>query len=235
MPYCVNCGVELCAGAKRCPLCEVEVVLPDALRTPANGRGLPQKRDVVASAFDRSLWIRVVSVLMIIPALLSVVFNAVFPAELTWWPYVVASLGAVWVWCVSPFLYRRNIVPLWIATDAIALLGLLLVVDALSPNPGWFLPLALPITLCLALLTLLIVTLVWKRMLRGLNIIAATLVAMGLLFMVVEVVVDLYLKGTLRLQWSLLVMVICTPLALIAVMLQRRRGIVEGMKFWFRV
>jgi hypothetical protein len=235
MPYCVNCGIELSASAKQCPLCAIEVVLPPALRGPVTSNGFPQKRDIPESAFDRSLWIRVVSVLMVIPALLSVVFNAVFPAELTWWPYVVAGLGTVWVWCISPFLYRRNIVPLWIATDAVALLGLLLVVDALSPKSGWFLPLAMPITLCLACLALLIVTLVWRKVLRGLRLVAATLIAIGILCTAVEVAVDLYISGVLRLQWSLLVLVICIPLALIVIMLQRRRGIVEGMKFWFRV
>ncbi|MBN1247910.1 MAG: hypothetical protein JXC32_09650 [Anaerolineae bacterium] len=235
MPYCVRCGVELSANAKRCPLCNTEVILPPDLQASAPPTLPPQQRDIVAGAFDRNLWIQVVSALMAIPALLSVVINAAFGEGLTWSLYVVATLGAAWIWCVSPFLYRRNIVPLWIAIDEVALLGLLYVVDALPPETNWFVPLAVPITLCLAILTLIIVTLARRRVLRELHIVAAALVALSVLCLVVEAAVDRYLTGEIKLQWSLLVVATGAPLAVVAAMLQRRRAIVEGMKFWFRM
>jgi hypothetical protein len=194
----VNCGVELNSSAKRCPLCDVEVVLPAALLEPATGSSLPQQRDTVASAFDKKLWIQVVSVLMAIPALMCVVINAVFGKGITWSLYVVASLGTAWVWCVSPFLYR-------------------------------------PITLCLDGLLLLVVVLTRGGVLRELHVVAAALMAFGVFCMVVEGAVDLYVTNALTLQWSLLVLVSCSSLALIATLLQRRRGIVEGMKFWLRM
>jgi hypothetical protein len=234
MPYCVACGVELNSRAKQCPLCNIEVVLPAALLEPNDECKLPQQRHVEESAFDKSLWIKVVSILMAIPVLLSLVIDAVIGDGLSWSPYVIASLGAAWVWCVSPFLYRRNIVALWIAIDAVALLGLLYLTDFLSPFSGWFLPVAVPITLSLTGLVLLIVELVRRRILQELNVVAAMLVAVGVLCIVVESAVDLYLT-TFKLQWSLLVLVSCTPLALVATMLQRRRPFVEGMKFWLRL
>jgi hypothetical protein len=234
MPYCVACGVELNCRAKQCPLCSVEVILPAALLEPNVENSLPQQRDVADSAFDKNLWIQVVSVLMAIPALLSVVIDAAFGHGLTWSIYVVAALGAAWVWCVSPFLYRRNIVALWIAIDALALVGLLYLTDFLSAFSGWFLPVAVPITLSVTGLTLLIIELARRKLLRELHIVAAILIAVGVLCMIVEAAVDLYFT-TFRLQWSLLVVASCTPLALIAGMLQRRRAVVEGMKFWLRM
>lgn len=234
MPYCVNCGVELKAGAKRCPLCDVEVILPPELMEEA-ADDIPQQRHIIAGDFDKGLWIQVVSALMFIPALVSIVVNAAFGEGLTWSLYVVASLAAVWVWCVSPFLYHRNIVPLWIATDAVALLGLLYVINALPPDSNWFLPLALPITLSLTVIILLLAELRRRRVLRELHAVAATLLAFGAFCMVVEGAVDHYLTGVLHLQWSLLVMASCAPLALVASILQRRRAVVEGMKFWFRM
>ncbi len=235
MPYCVSCGVELNISAKRCPLCDVEVVLPAALLAPATGSSLPQQRDTVASAFDKKLWIQAVSVLMAIPALMCVAINAVSGEGITWSLYVVASLGTAWVWCVSPFLCRRNIAPLWIAIDATAFLGLLYVIDHLWPSAGWFLPLALPITLCLDGLLLLVVVLARRGVLRELHIVAAALMAFGVFCMAIEAAVDLYVTNTLTLQWSLLALVSCSSLALIATLLQRHRGIVEGMKFWLRM
>ena len=235
MPYCVNCGVELTNGAKRCPLCGVRVVLPPSLRSNAARVPRPQQQDIAEGTFRKSLWIHVVSVLMAIPALICVVINAAFGEGLTWSLYVVAGLGTVWVWCISPFLYHRNIVPLWIATDAAALIGLLYVIDALSPSPGWFAPLALPIALTQSVLTLLIVTFARRRILRDLHIVAATLLALGGLCVVVEGAVDLYLTQVLRLQWSLLVLVLCAPLAIVAILLQRRSAFVEDMKIWLRM
>lgn len=235
MPYCVNCGVELNNGAKRCPLCNTEVILSETLVEHVTSNSLPQQRHVVESAFDKKLWIQVVSVLMVIPALTSIVVNAAFGEGLTWSLYVVASLGAVWVWCVSPFLYRRNIVPLWIAIDELAMLGLLYLVDAMSPSSGWFAPLALPITVCLAVLVLSMVALARKGVLRELRAVAATLIAVCILCLVIEGAVDLYRTGTIMLQWSLLVLASCVPLSVIAIMLQRRQSFIEGMRFWFRI
>jgi hypothetical protein len=227
--------VELKRSAKRCPLCGVEVILPAALRDTAEESDLPQQRDVVPSDFDKNLWIQVVSALMVTPALISIVVDAVFGGGLTWSLYVVVSLAAAWVWGVSPFLYNRNIVPLWLAIDAAAMLGLLYVVNALSPTSGWFLPLALPITLCLALLTLLVVELIRRKVLQELHIVSAVLTAIGIFCLVVETAVDLYLTDHLELQWSLLVLVSCMALSLIATILQQRREFVEGMKIWFRM
>ncbi len=234
MPYCVICGVELKADATQCPLCCTEVVLPPGFERQAADPG-PQRWDVVESAFDKRIWIQVVSVLMAIPALISVVLNAVLGEGLTWSPYVVASLATVWVWCASPFLYRRNVVPLWIAIDALALLGLLYAVSVLPPASDWFVPLALPITLCLTALVLAIVMLARGHVLRKLQLMAATLIAVSVLCIVIEASVDRYLVASVRLQWSLLVAVTCTPLAVVAVQLQRHRAVVEGMKFWLRM
>lgn len=235
MPYCVNCGVELNNAAKRCPLCGVRVVLPPSLRSNTARVPRPQQRDVAEGAFNKSLWIQVVSVLMAMPALVCVVINAASGEGLSWSLYVVAGLGTVWVWCISPFLYHRNIVPLWITTDALALIGLLYVIDALSPSPGWFTPLALPIALTHSVFTLLIVTLARRRILRELHIVAATLLALCVLGVVVESAVDLYLTQPLRLQWSLLVLVLCAPLAVVAILLQRRTAFVEAMRIWLRM
>jgi hypothetical protein len=234
MPYCVNCGVELSCRAKQCPLCNVEVMLPVQVLEASAENTLPQQRDILEDAFDKNLWIQVISVLMAIPTLLSVVIDTVSGDGLTWSLYVVASLGAVWVWCVSPFLYRRNVVALWIAIDAVALLGLLYLTDFLSPSPGWFVPLALPITVSVSALVLAIVALTRRKILRELHIVAAALLAVGALCIIIESTVDLYLTY-LKLQWSLLVVVSCIPLALIAAMLQRRTAVVEGMRFWLRM
>ncbi len=172
---------------------------------------------------------------MFIPALVSLVIDGVLGQGFTWSLYVAASLGTVWVWSVSPFLYRRNIVPLWIATDTVAMLGLLYVVDAISHTGEWFVPLAVPITLSLSLLTLTIVGLARRKILRELHVVAAILIALGIFCIVVEGAVDLYVNQALKLQWSLLVLARCIPLAVVAALLQRRRAIVESMKMWFRM
>ena len=122
-----------------------------------------------------------------------------------------------------------------IALDEIALLSLLYLISVLPPTSDWFLPLAVPITLCLTVATLLIVTLIRRGILRELHIVAAALIAVSILCIAVESAVDHYLSGTFTPQWSLLVAATCTPLAVVALMLQRRRAIVEGMKFWFRM
>jgi len=81
----------------------------------------------------------------------------------------------------------------------------------------------------------MLVVLTKRRVLRELHIVAAGLLSLGLFCLIVEGAVDLYLTQVLRPQWSLIVLAVCAPLAVVAMLLQRRRAVVEDMKMWLRM
>jgi hypothetical protein len=235
MSYCVNCGVKLNKNVDRCPLCSVEVINPADPINHAVPKKHPQQREPVEDSFDKNLWIKLVSIILAAPALVSITINGVFGNALTWSLYVAASLGIAWVWLVSPFLYKRNIAPRWITIDALALLGFLFLIEYLSPSHGWFFPLALPITSFFTVFLLVLVILIRQKVLIELHIAASLFTVVGLFCVFLNGVINLYALQIFRLDWSLLVLIPCIAFTLIAVVLQRRRWIVEELKFWFRV
>jgi len=235
MSYCVNCGVKLKNHVSSCPLCGTEVISPANPANHAVKKTVPRQRKNQEDSFDKNLWIKLVSIILAVPALLSITINGVFGNTLTWSLYTAASLGIAWVWLVSPFLYQRNIAQRWIIIDTIALLGFLYLIEHLSASHGWFFPLALPITLFFTVLLLTLVILIRKKVLRELHIAASLFTAVGLFCVFLNGVIYFYILRVFRLDWSLLVLIPCIAFALIAIVLQRRRWIVDELKFWFRV
>ena len=127
MSYCVNCGVELANSEKRCPLCGVEAVNPADLRCPDGyDEAFPKTREPLESAFDRGMWIKIVSIVLALPAAICFVSNMLYHSADFWSLYVMGALAVAWTFCVSPFLFKRYFPLLWIvaATAVIARLSL---------------------------------------------------------------------------------------------------------------
>lgn len=235
MPYCVNCGVKLSPQIKNCPLCGVEVLHPGQPVPPVFPASQPLREQIPQDTFDKHLWINLISVILVAPAAITVVIDWIFGGEISWSRYVAASLIVVWVWCVSPFLFSRNIVPLWITLDAAALLGFLYYVERISSLKSWFLGLALPITIGLTSLLLALIFLIRRNILRQLHKAAALFFAVGTFSLFLEFFIDRYVDNQYHPGWSLLIFISCTAFTLIAIVLQRRKYIVEEIKFWLRM
>lgn len=236
MPYCVNCGVQLKAAAGKCPLCDTPVLLPSSQKLKEEECGVfPEEREAEASEFDHDLWIKLISVITAAPALLNLAIDYVFGNGISWSLYIIVSLGLVWVWCVSPFIFRRNIFPLWLSIDATALITFLLLVEEFSNTGSWALPLAIPLVLFLTVLIFTLVMAFRSKLVRQLQKPALIFLLTALLCLFIETTVDLYTSSVYRPGWSILAAIPCVSFAVILLILQRRQRIVEEIKHWFRI
>jgi len=154
---------------------------------------------------------------------------------ISWSPYVIGSLVVVWIWCVGPFIWSRNKPLFWLSLDSVTLIGFLYFIERLSPEPGWFLDIALPICLTVSIILLVLVYLFRRRILRQLYKAAGLLISACLLSLVLEFFIDRYLFSSWQPGWSLLVTVGCAALSIVAIVLQRRQWIVEEIRFWLRM
>ncbi|MDO9546121.1 MAG: DUF6320 domain-containing protein [Pelolinea sp.] len=235
MSYCVNCGVKLNHNVSSCPLCGVEIINPADPIDQTAEKIFPQSRDVHKDSFDKSLWIKMVTTVLGLPMLLSITINTIFGNGLNWSLYVTGTLGIIWVWLVSPFLFKRSFMARSVVIDAVFLLGFLYLIEYLSHSQGWFFSLAFPIIGTFTILLLIIVILIKRKILKELHIVASIFLGIGIFCVILNGIINFHALRMLKLDWSLLVLIPFTAFALIAALLQQRRWIVEELKHWFHV
>jgi hypothetical protein len=234
MAYCVNCGVKLGGTERKCPLCDTPVMLTENPSVEPDCSGSPTRRDEPVSIFDKDLWIKLISVITVAPALFAFAFDYLMGNGVDWSLYILYALGLVWVWCVSPFLFKRNIFPLWFAIDTVALIAFLFLVEWTSSTGDWALPLAMPIALMVAAIIFILVSTFRRKIVRQLQKPALIFLLTAALCLFIEVFVDLYRANTYQPSWSLLVAIPCIAFGVILLILQRRQWIVEELRHWFR-
>jgi hypothetical protein len=234
MAYCVNCGVKLKAAQRKCPLCGTPVVMSEKPLEEPDCSGFPSRRDEPVSTFDKDLWIKLISVITVAPALLTFVLDYLMGNGIDWSLYILYALGLVWVWCVSPFLFKRNIFPFWFAIDTAALIAFLFLVERTSSTGDWALPLAMPVALMVAAIIFILVSAFRSKIVRQLQKPALIFLLVAVLCLFIEVFVDLYRMKQYQPGWSLLVSIPCIAFAVILLILQRRQWIVEELRHWFR-
>jgi hypothetical protein len=230
MSYCVNCGVELARTEKQCPLCGVPVINPAEGVTDEEKSGFPHRREPLESAFDRELWIKLVSIVLAVPAVICFVSNMMVFTQVFWSLYVVGGLVVCWTFCVSPFLFKRYFPLLWIVANTGATLGYLFLIEFLSAGKVWFLQLALPMVLGVALLSFINVVLIRKRILMELNLAAGIFLSIGLLTVLIDLSLSHYLTGSLLMGWSLFSLISCIAISAALVLIQRQLNVKEKLK-----
>ena len=235
MPYCVNCGVKLKDNPQACPLCGTLVVLPGESAQPSDCGGFPTRRENPNREFDRDLWLKLITVVTAAPALLMVSIDYLVGNGIDWSFYILFALALVWVWCVSPFLFKRNRFTLWLTIDTIVLIFFMSLVERTSKTGEWALPLATPIALTVSAIVFTLVNTFRRKIVRQLQKPALLFLMLALLCLIIELAVDFYRAGSYRPGWSILVAIPLIAFAVILLILQRRQWIVEELRHWFRI
>ncbi len=105
MSYCVNCGVELDASAKKCALCDTPIV---NFTKPAVEKKTPfSTTEHIPSSTNRRFVAYIISVALLIPNLVCFLSNAVFWNGKPWTLYVNSTSFLLWVLFVFPFFTKK--------------------------------------------------------------------------------------------------------------------------------
>ncbi len=230
MSYCVNCGVELDASEKNCPLCGLEVQNPRQPYSPAAKRPYAQRLDPVYSRINRHFVASILTIATAFPALLCLVINMILAGKFSWSLYVAGALAVVWVFVVPRFIIRKLSFMRLFIPDLIAVILYLLLLELLTPVNGWFVPLAMPIALLVGCFALINGLLINHRILKESAIPAALLASAGLVNVGIEIIVELYLHSAFVLDWSLFVLIPCLAVAAFFATIARRQAIREEIK-----
>ena len=231
MSYCVNCGVELDASARECPLCNTPVVNPreQMLQKGQGSPGgadktpFPKEKGQVETVKRKDLGILLSMVVLASAATCGILNLFVFQGV----PWSLAVIGAgviLWVFMIPAVIYTRQSIYVSLLLDGAAVSLYLYMLTFLVDSSGWCFGLGLPIT---ALVTAIaeLMTLCVRILPRSFLTVSLYLfTAIGLLCLGLELLIRRYLEARIFLTWSAVVLTICTILdiAVITVLSRRR-------------
>lgn len=222
MSYCVNCGVELDASARICPLCNTPVINPrqpvQETKTP-----FPGEKGAVETVKKKDMGILLTTVVLA-TVITCALLNAFVFQGMVWSLAVIGVCVILWVIMIPVVIYTRLSVYVSLLLDGIAVVVYLYMLVYMVQSDAWFWGLGLPIagyvTLILELTTICIRKLPRSFLTEALYVITA----IGLLCGGLEVLIDRYVAGTVSLKWSAVVLTVCVIVDIaIVTMLSRRR------------
>lgn len=222
MSYCVNCGVELERALKKCPLCGVKVINPREKGTAEDTDPLPSNRDELKKV-DRVFWISFISILSAVPIAICVLCDLLYSKSLTWSLFVISGVFILWTISVSSFLFKTFNFFKIVTIDIAGILIGLVMLDQLSPGKEWLLHIALPIVLYCYLAGLFTAWLTNKKIIKGLGISAACVMAIAALMILIESLIDLSAAGRVDLIWSWFILAPCVSVAGLLVLLDKNK------------
>ncbi len=149
MRYCKKCGVFV-RGSGRCPLCFCELGGPDGEDEPA---GYP---DIGENRRKYNVLLRLLLFLSVAGGLVCILFNLLCWAGILWSLIVVTGMLLIWETVGLMILSRKNF-GLKVMGQTLAVLILLITIDAVTGWNGWSLGYVAPFVIIAATATMTVV------------------------------------------------------------------------------
>lgn len=221
--YCIKCGVELADSEKRCPLCGTPVFHPDLPRNLTEPP-YPADRRIRREDVNRSGILFVLTVVALLPAILSLLCDWRINGTIVWSGYAAGAIGLLYVMIVLPLWFRHPNPVIFVPVD-FAAIGLYLLYLNFATGGHWFLSFAFPVTGAIGLLVTAVVVLTRYLHSGWLYIYVGAFILAGGLAVLVEFLINLTFQLHETFFWSfyplaagvilglmLIVIAICNPL-----------------------
>ena len=223
MSYCVNCGVELEASLKECPLCSTPVLNPNEVKSDRVISPFPQDKQKIEAVRRKDVGI-LISIILISTIITCGCLNYFVFNSNRWSLVVIGACVLLWVILFPVVIYEKLQVHLSILLDGATLLGLLYLITLLTQNNKWFTGLAIPLV---AFITIVVEIYVFCARKLPRSILTGALYAItafGILCVGIELLVDWYLYERIIFRWSAIVATVCIIIdAAIITLLSMRR------------
>lgn len=235
MSYCVNCGVELEASLKECPLCHTPVINPVELQ---NKKGVqntkksspyPKEKGQVEVVKRKDLGL-LISLVLIATSVSCALLNLFVFRQNMWSLLIIGICVILFVLCIPAVIYTRIPIYLSLFLDGIAIGLYLYMITYLTSSDRWLWEIALPIvaliTLLVEIFTVLIRNLPTSFITTALYIfIEAALLCIG-----IELLIDRFWSHPLGLTWSAVVLTVCGVIAIALVTVLSRRRLRDAVR-----
>ena len=223
MSYCVNCGVELDASLKECPLCNTPVINPREIPYSRAVSPFPREKGQVEMVKKKDAGI-LLSTVVVATAVVCGLLNLLVFSGKPWSLIIIGACVLLWVIMIPVVIYSRQPIYVSLLFDGVAMAAYLYMITYLTGSNRWFAGLALPIT-ALATVIVEIFTVCVRKLPRSfLTVALYCFTAIGVMSIGLEILIDRYLHDHISLSWSAVVLTVCVIVDItIVTLLSRKR------------
>ncbi len=241
MKVCNYCGVELDAEMNFCPLCGHKSNTPVIKSRKDTNNKVPVDVKTVAYNFEdltqrqqrKVIWELAAFVLVSI-SIITLIIDLLITRQITWSKYPM-TIGLILLIDISLILFLQKQLFLLFSGCFVSTSLLLFLLDFYTSNLYTGLKLGIPIIFFICLVVFLLAILIRKSKQKGINIIAYSLIAAGIICMCIEGIITLHTQYQLKFQWSLVVLVSVLPVSAILLYIHYRLKRVTNLKKAFHI
>ena len=229
MSYCVNCGVELAKGEKKCPLCDTEVINPRSPYESSASRPYPERLEKISKKIDKKYFALLAGVILLIPIGLTMLCDIIATHGITWSIYVAGAGIVIFVAAILPFYFKKYYTVRFLAANGAAILLYLKFIEK-NADGNWFLPIGLPITVVVTVITTAVITLIKKKRPPLFVSTAIILLSAGIMCVCIDIIIKAASGRSAVPIWSSYVMFSCLFVSILALILEKRKRLKEEIK-----
>lgn len=241
MALCNYCGVELEENINYCPLCGLPVMVEDErnleyirIKKNENDEELISGYNKLTRKQQRKLFWELSGIILISGMIATSIIDLFINGNITWSKYVITICLVIFANITLISFLGKKIVLLFTGSF-LSLSILFILLNIFSDHQLSGLKLGIPLLVAAYLITLGLISLIRISGQRGLNVIAYSFIAIGLLLVCTEGVISLYTLNTLKLYWSILVFASIVPVAAILIFIHYRLKKGTDLKKFFHI
>lgn len=217
--YCNYCGVELDKEMEVCPLCSQKVTneadksARDLVEDVNKYSDETVPKAVVLTKRQKWRLYWELSVVILISGMVVTAFMDLLTSkEITWSRYTLA-IGLALIVNLSILFYWHRLLLVTLIASMLLQSLLFYLLDTAAFGMGWGTDLGIPLLFMIYLVGYLLSVVLKASKEEGLNIIGYFLIALGILTLGIEFILDRHFTGQVGLEWSLFVILSVMPIA----------------------
>ena len=201
MSYCVNCGVELDKTCSVCPLCNTKVVNPVQGIDTDSPKPFPSRKGTTDPVKRTDITI-LATVVLATTAIVCGLLNFFSFKGTNWSLYVIGICFILWVFLI-PLFFPNKIKPLLnLLLDGSSILLYLGIISIMHPGNGWFIKIAMPLTIISLLMVILYVYALSRPKHSILSMAALLTGEISVITVIIELLVRNYMNKPIVLTWG---------------------------------
>lgn len=234
MIYCKKCGVELPENANFCPLCGEPVKTENINeKENINDTHLEEFQNLPAHQRLNILW-QIVTFILFFGVVITTIVNLLVNHAITWSKYTT-SIAVLLFINVSIFIFLNKKILLKHIFSFITLSGFILLLDVFNKSFESAVKYVIPIIFIGYIVVWGFFFIVRKIKKEVFKLIAYSLITLGFVNIIIDAIIEVYVKSKLNVSWSLIVFVSTFFVALLLLYLNRRLKKVTDLKRFFHL